>query len=124
MSPHSSTRSRLPYWTVVTLDRTEMSATATAMAATEPPTHRQWTAHASTAPTTQNPGSVACRDGPLTSGDTRIAASATSRSRTSRGAPRRSGLPYAHTATPVHTARAARTRIAVVTWSVFDHGPL
>ena len=66
-----------------------------------PPCHRQWIAQASSAPITQNPGIVACHLGPLTSGETRIAAIATARSAHSRTVVRRAGSANAQTVNAV-----------------------
>ena len=76
----------MPKLAWVTWPRTARSATDRATPATSPPSQRQWIAQANSAPITQNPGTVACMPSPLTIGETRISATATARSASSRPA--------------------------------------
>src|SRR4051795_572252 len=92
--------------------RTERSATVTTAAAKSPPRQCQCTAHASTAPITQNPGNVACTLGTLTKGVTRIAPTLTARSATRRLGRRRRGSSYAQMVKPVHAVIAASASTA------------
>ena len=101
----------------MTSSRTSRSAAQSSTAATSPPGQRHLTAQASRAPITQKPGMVAFMSGPLTSGETRIAASATARSATSRSGVRRAGSAYAQTVKAVHATIAATTATPAAGWS-------
>ena len=97
----------LPQVVPVGAVRTDRSSTDTSTATAMPACQPRATAHASTAPITQNGGTVdACRASIAslsTRGVTSRVAAVTSRSAKSSGRPRRRGASYAQTAARVHT---------------------